>query len=349
MSPSVLFRVDAGPGIGLGHLQRCLSLAAALADSGCRIAFLVNGPSMVAERVAAEGFAVAQLGGRVSWTSDDANRVIEEIAAKHASIVVVDSDLESSMYMRRVKAAGVALCSVEDNSNEEVVAHVLLNGDAHAQRQRYRAASGDTQFLLGPSFAPLARDYWTGAGSEAEVPPRAWLVTLGGSDPHGLMPALITAAGHAPSAPHLHVVIGPFTGRATEVDAALQRLDGRATVHRAPASMSPIISACDLALSAAGQTLYELAARGRPTVAIEVAANQRLQLDEFVRSGAVIRAGAVADACIAERAMAMGAELAAYPARLRAMAEAGRQFIDGQGARRAASALLFHCTKYSAP
>lgn len=344
MKPSVFFRVDAGPGIGLGHLQRCLSLATALAESGSQVSFLVNDARMAADRVAAAGFPVTQLSDVESWSIADASRLLEEVASRGASTVVVDSDLKSATYMRKVRAAGVTLCAIEDNDNDEVVAHLLLNGDAHAQYQKYRSATGDTEVVLGPAYAPLAApyaDYWTsGAGSEAAVPPRHLLVTLGGSDPHGLMPALIRAAGDAPPPLQLHVVVGPFTGREEEIDGALRRLSRRAIVHMAPASMFPIISACDLALSAAGQTLYELAACGRPAVAIEAAVNQRRQLHEFVSSGAVMRAGAATDAGIAARAVSMATALAGQPDVLRAMAAAGPAFIDGQGARRAARRLL---------
>jgi len=340
MSDVVLFRVDAGPGIGIGHLHRCLALASAFAERGCAVAFVVNDRPEVTDRVAAAGWPVARLEGVVSWTDADADHVVSEIARTHATLVVVDSDLESGAYTRRVKASGVTVCAVEDNSDEDVEAHVLLNGDAHALRQTYRAAVADTRYLLGPAYAPLSQEYWNGPARAAAVPPQHVLLTLGGSDPHGLLPLLITAAAALPVTFQLHVVIGPFSGRREEIAAALHALEGRVTSHVAPASMRPLIDRCDLALSGAGQTLYELAAFGRPVVAIELADNQHLQLDEFVRSGAVIRAGLAGDADIAGLAVAMVADLAIRPEHLRMMSEAGPKFIDAQGARRAAAALL---------
>jgi spore coat polysaccharide biosynthesis predicted glycosyltransferase SpsG len=104
--------------------------------------------------------------------------------------------------------------------------------------------------------------------------------------------------------------------------------------------MYPLMSRCDLALTAAGQTLYELAALGRPAVAIEMAANQRPQLAALQQAGTVIAAGAATDQDIADCAATRLAELARDRVSLSRMAAAGRALIDGRGARRVAEAVL---------
>jgi hypothetical protein len=56
----------------------------------------------------------------------------------------------------------------------------------------------------------------------------------------------------------------------------------------------------------------------------------------------VLSAGSADDESVVSRAIDLALALARDQGRLRAMAGAGRQFIDGQGARRAASAILQH-------
>lgn len=339
MSAHVIARVDAGPGIGLGHLQRCLALAAAFSEAGCSATFLVNDDPLARDRVTAARWPVRQLTGVISWTDADADAVIAEAKSGREAIVLVDSDEEPPTYIRRLRSAGLFVCAVEDLLVADLAADVLLNGDAHGELIPY-GASHDTTLLLGPSFAPLPPPYWASNAPPACVPPVRVLVTLGGADPHNLMPALLREAVNLPAWTGLTVAVGPFSRNRAAVGAAVEPLGNRAVVHHAPEGMFPLIAECDLALTGAGQTLYELAALGRPAVAIQIAANQAPQLAEFERQGAAIGAGAATDPGIAARAVAMLGALAADPSHLRKMAAAGRRFIDGQGARRAASAVL---------
>ena len=337
-APRVLFRADAGPSIGLGHLQRCFALAAAFADAGRGVRFVVNDNPSVHDRVADGGWAALPLTGIASWSDDDAQAVVNAAAGADA-IVVVDSDLEPPAYIRRLRASGLLVVAVEDEPVADIAADVLLNGDAHGGLVGY-AAPPETTLLLGPSFAPLPRPYWQPDVPAARVPPLRALVTLGGADPHGLTAPLLDAAGALLPSMLFEVVAGPYAGNRAAIDAAVSRLGARAVLHVAPRSMFTLIAACDVALTAAGQTLYELAALGRPAVAIQVAGNQRPQLAAFERAGVVVDAGMATDPGIAGRAAARLADLVTEPSRLAAMAAAGPNLVDGQGAHRVVDAVL---------
>lgn len=307
-------------------------------DRGQDSLFVVNGDAAVAQRVRDAGFAAALAAAR-SWTAEDADGLAVLATARGAGILVVDSDLDPPEFIGRLRAAGFFCCAVEDNSCEDVRAHVLVNGDAHAADQTYRSSTGDTVWLLGPEFTPVVPGAADGV-PEARVPVESVLLTLGGSDSCRLMPRLIEAIEQFPAALSWEVVIGPFTGQADAIAAALAPVRARVRVQQAPASMIQSIARCDVALTAAGQTLYELAAMGRPAVAISVAANQEPQLEAFVKSGAVISAGRAEDGDAVRRAVGELTALLGDQHRLKAMAAAGRQFVDGRGATRVIEALL---------
>jgi UDP-2,4-diacetamido-2,4,6-trideoxy-beta-L-altropyranose hydrolase len=338
-SPSVLFRVDAGPGVGLGHLQRCLALAAAFDAQGWHPAFVINDDARAATFVAETAWRQSTTVPE-SWTDDDARALIAEASRTQASVVVVDSDLESAAYRRRLASAGLFVCTIEDGELSDVAAHVLLNGDADAERLAYPADG--TQLLIGPEYALLPPPYWNGDAPPPRVPPTRVLFTLGGSDPLGLMPALLRESLRLPSSLRIDAVAGPFAPHGAALANALAAAGSRVSVHESPRGLFPLIAASDLAVTAAGQTLYQLASLGRPAVAIEVAANQRPQLDEFVSRGAVVDAGPVADSALASRVIDLVAMLASDETRLHSMAAAGRRIVDGRGATRAAAALIAH-------
>ena len=72
----VLFRVDVGPGIGLGHIHRNLGLAEAFRQINIQSSFLVTHSGSITSRVTRYGFSVEDLGDTQVGTIEDAERVI---------------------------------------------------------------------------------------------------------------------------------------------------------------------------------------------------------------------------------------------------------------------------------
>ena len=60
---NVLFRVESGVGVGLGHIQRCLSLASALLEIGHTSPFVVSGDASDRAKIERHGFTFSDIGG----------------------------------------------------------------------------------------------------------------------------------------------------------------------------------------------------------------------------------------------------------------------------------------------
>jgi len=72
---------------------------------------------------------------------------------------------------------------------------------------------------------------------------------------------------------HLDVVVGPANSRLEEIVNACKKLEN-AQVHIATNDMAGLIARADLAVSAAGTSLWEFAYSGLPAIAISIAENQ---------------------------------------------------------------------------
>ena len=95
-----------------------------------------------------------------------------------------------------------------------------------------------------------------------------------------------------------------------------------------------------MAVSGGGQTLYELAAAGVPTVAIEVAENQRFQMEAFEAEGFLrsVEAGQPAECGLVTANMV---DCLRQDQEMRSrMSQAGRRLVDGRGSLRVAEAIL---------
>jgi UDP-2,4-diacetamido-2,4,6-trideoxy-beta-L-altropyranose hydrolase len=98
----------------------------------------------------------------------------------------------------------------------------------------------------------------------------------------------------------------------------------------APTSLAEVLSAADVAVVGAGQTMLEAAAAGTPTIAVALVENQRRQAHRLAELGGVelSEPGAVAEAVVV---------LAADQDRRRSLSARAQAVVDGQGARRVAA------------
>lgn len=332
--------MDAGPHIGVGHLQRCLSLAAALAERGEHSCFLVNDVDGNREFIEPSGFGVETLLKTESWTNEDVEET-KWVARQHeCSVAVVDSHEVSPGYLAALRSAGLLVVARDDQALFPFPCQMVLNGNADARRLPYSSSSGDTEFLLGPEYMILGREFW-------EVPPRPVrtvvqniLLTVGGGDQRNLMPEMLRRLDQVHGEFTVTAVIGPFFENVTEVKSAADSVQRTIRVVESPRSMRDLMEQADLAISAAGQTLYELARLGCPTIAIQVADNQAGQLQVLADLGCLCSAGGADGEDLTtgvERAVvSLLPDLEAH----QDMAAAGQRLVDGQGAIRVAEAII---------
>ena len=166
------------------------------------------------------------------------------------------------------------------------------------------------------------------------------LVTAGGSDPQGLLPEVLAVLGLLPGEFAVTAVVGPFVEDRGGIERAVHASRRSVQLAHAPASLAGLMQEADLAVSGGGQTLYELAAMGVPTVAVEVAGNQAPSLAALAAQGVVHCAGRATDPDLRGALAQAVAELLEDHHRREAMSAAGRRLVDGRGAQRVANAVI---------
>jgi len=335
----VLIRVEAGPSIGLGHLQRSLSLASALRRLNTPCVFLTNDEPAVRERLGRFGFESEMVHSVQTGDVEDAKRTVAFALARGCQAVVVDSDQEGAEFLSRLRAAGLFVCAIEDLAPHPFPCHMVVNGDAHAGRLRYLSSSGDTHFLLGPAYCILREELWVVPSRAVREIPQHVLVMLGGNDPHHLMPGLLQVVGALPKILTVTAVIGPFFDHVREIEQVVGGLPWPVKLVYAPDSVCELMMKADLAVSAGGQTLYELARVGCPTIAMRTAANQDGQLAVLEELGVIQCMGRAEDGQLLAAVDKALHRLLADPQARSSMSQAGQRLVDGQGALRVARAL----------
>ena len=347
----LVVRADGTARMGTGHVMRCLGLAEAWRAAGGAVTFAaadLGGP--LADRLAADGFGVERLTAPAASPADA--RATAALAANSgggeaSGWVLLDGYQFGSDYKQRLGAAARVL--LVDDFAEPGYEHaaLVLNQTLHADPAAYPAAD-PARLLLGPDYTLLRGEFrpYTSrpAASESAGPVRRVLVTLGGSDPDNAAEAALEAVAAAVGevgtdggSVAVTAVVGALSPHADAVRAAADRLSAGGAVAVAVrdrvTDMAAVMATADLAVTAGGVTLHELAFLGVPAAIIRTAENQAANTAKAVELGFAADLGRRPGASPAALAAGLAA-LLADPARRAAMAAAGRRAVDGRGTDR---------------
>jgi UDP-2,4-diacetamido-2,4,6-trideoxy-beta-L-altropyranose hydrolase len=331
---NVLIRTEGGQRIGFGHVRRCLSLAIALRQVGADVAFLSNPDPVVIEHIEACGFKALQLG-----SSADSMELVETGRRHEAKIIIVDSYSFGTDSFRALMKAGFFVAALDDLSSISLPVNLVINGSVAADELRYQALD-KTRFLLGPQYMLLRSEFAESPAREIVADVGRVLITVGGSDSHNLTPQLIQWTCDAMRGVVVDVVIGPLFDNVAAIEAAAHQWGELVYLHRDPPDIRSLMLAADLAISGGGQTTYELAASGTPTIAIRLFENQTENLKGFQERAALVWVGDVDDPNCEDQVRSALSKLASDPEARRELSARGRSLIDGRGAARTAKAIL---------
>ncbi len=391
----VFIRADGNPVIGMGHVMRCLAIAAAMEEKpvfvtaceecgpiierqGYRVVVLpvdyrrMEEEISLLEKLAEEagtGLAEAAVPGAAGAEAGKAGAGAEAEPGKRP-VFLVDSYQVTEEYFRRLKNLGAVAC-LEDLGISYPV-DLLINYNLYASRLTYREG---LHTLLGTAYAPLRQEFAEvreGKGKAGarqaregreregrikalqagEVPIRERqvrerveqvLITTGGGDPYfaaaGFLEAFLEE-GQEDGGPVFHVVSGPMNSFAGELKARYGGIS-RVRIHEGVTDMKSLMEQCDVALTAAGSTVYELCSLGIPMICFYFAENQRQGAECLAEQTDIVNAGNYAgDAAeTVQRALAAFRRCMREPGYRSLLGRQERRLVDGQGAGRIAEEL----------
>ena len=290
----LIIRADANAHMGTGHLMRCLALAQAWGDAGGHVVLVTACRNdALLQRFREEGAAIHLLEHAYPDPADW-SFTGQVLAAHPAAWIVLDGYHLDETYQQRVKETGHHLLVIDDMAHlKQYYADIVLNQNLHAEQLQY-SCEPYTRLLLGTRYVLLRREFLAWRNWKRDIPEvgRRVLVTLGGGDPQNHTLKVIQALQEV-DVPGLEATV--VTGASNPHIAALQEAVGKSHVqirllHNAD-NMPELIAWADLAISAAGSTMWELMFLGTPSLVLVLAANQCQIAEESDRHGAAHNLG----------------------------------------------------------
>lgn len=330
---TAVFRCDADPAIGAGHIFRCLSLAGRLAALGWRCTFAV-GP-----RTQATVPALARAGFAVVLLPPDEEAELRALTAAPADLLVLDHYGRDARFESACRSAFGRILVIEDAPRPHDCDLLLDATPGRTPADYAGLVPAQAGLLCGPAFAALRPDFLARrpvalARRSARID--RVLVSIGGSDAGGASALAVEAVRRALPDAQIDVVAGGAAPGLPGIRRAVAAVGG--TLYLDTDAMADLMAAADLAIGAPGGSSWERCAMGLPALLFTVAANQRANAAALAAAGAADDLGPPA-AWSVERLAGRVAALAREPRRLRAMGRAAAALTDGNGALRIAMAL----------
>lgn len=211
----------------------------------------------------------------------------------------------------------------------------------------FKALSGCCPcFLLGPEFAPLRAEFSNLPDRMVNCQAKNVLISTGGGDCEHLSIRLTEYIIKDSSLArfHFHLIIGTMNQDLSVIQKMADSIPN-ITLHYNVTDMQHLMSSCDVAISAAGSTLYELCAAQTPVITYILADNQVSGAEGFERHGVLKCAGDIrvvgAEKLAADVIKAAVGLADDYEERVR-ISSAQKRLLDGNGAERIIRSLKEH-------
>lgn len=341
----IYFRVDSNNAISAGHVMRCLAIAEALRLRGAPCAFLCADAESN-ELIESNGFKCIVLDGNWRNLAVEVPQLLELLRNDPNPVLLIDTYSVDSDYVARLhKDAKVCYLGSKPLVAPEL--SLLVNYSTKIDVPFYERTYGatSTKLCLGPSYAPLRKEFVArDAPASSEV--KSVLITTGNTDNEGFANTLLTKAlaSKSLSSVRFRVVVGPLFQRADQLEMAYGS-HARVDLLFNATDMSPIMRNADLAVSACGTTLYELAACGVPTVGFSLVPEQTESGGSLSELGVIEYAGAAyedLEGC-AGRIVSSLEQLAVDMEKRCSMSKEFHKLSDGRGCDKISDELMLLC------
>lgn len=287
-------RADGNARIGAGHLMRCLTIADELkkasGDTG-KVTFICGDE-------ASAGFAKAHGYEALALGTDYRNMESEFPAVRSVicpadegktNVILIDSYFVTDKYLVQMGDLGRTIL-MDDMQSRAFPVDAVVNYNAFADREIYEKlyAGTRTKLYVGSSYIPV-REQFTGCNYTVREQAEDVLITTGGGDADNIAGKILARLNGFQDVDEIrdntrklnyHLVIGQFNPHFEKMRELSDKFSW-IHIHADVQDMASLMKSCDVAVTAGGTTIYELAAVGVPFICFSYARNQE-QLTEYL-------------------------------------------------------------------
>lgn len=254
--------------------MRCLTIADALADKVAREAILFvcsdTDSAQIAEKRGYEALVLD-----TDYKEMEAELKLWPQLSINNAVILVDSYYITDSYLKALSDYGKVIL-MDDMQNHSYSVDGVINYNIFADSDIYQRLYHDTdKCYLGCAYAPIRKQFidvkYVVKSKITDI-----LITTGGADSLNIAGTLYDSLNNTSaidSSINYHIVSGIFNPFYNELKDK-EALAGNLRIYHNVSNMAELMQKCDVAITAAGSTVYELAAIGVPMITLSYADNQ---------------------------------------------------------------------------
>lgn len=281
----ILIKLDATKKVGSGHAMRCIAIAKALQSIAVEFRFIVSCEESRAF-LNSRGFCCDLAEGNPLCYDQHTAKALIEFYGKQSHSLLIDSyAVTASFFDELSSSADFSVAYIDDQFTYEFgrlqapqtyPVDTLISYGFYSSLSEYERVytNHNTRLCIGPKYAPV-RSEFACRNYTISYQPKNILVTTGSTNPEGLLEQIVENCHDAFPDLHITAVTG---GLSSQPELNIPNVSSISDVK----DMSELMLQADIAISAGGTTLYELAAIGVPTIAFPMVDNQEKNVEGFV-------------------------------------------------------------------
>lgn len=313
---------------GFGHITRCLSLYQAFQEREILPEFIINGDNNIEYLLKDVNYQI------FNWLNEK-SKLFEMV--KDADIAIIDSYLADVSVYNTLSDLVKLPVYIDDNKRLYYPRGIVVNGSIYAEELNYPHTNGVT-YLLGTKYTPLRKEFWEVPEKKIKEKIESVMITFGGDDTKNMTPKILVFLNDK----YPNLIKNVIIGRAFQNIDEIKKCENKNTnliYYPDAEKMKEIMLKSDVAISAGGQTLYELARTGVPIIGVCVAENQLESIREWEKIGFLENAGWYNECNVIININKFLKILENIKIR-KSKSKIGKKFVDGKGAKRIVKYML---------
>ncbi|MEO4797178.1 UDP-2,4-diacetamido-2,4,6-trideoxy-beta-L-altropyranose hydrolase [Bacteroides uniformis] len=256
----IYFRADSNSHIASGHIMRCLSLAQYFRTHGHKVAFLIADKNPI-NILKNSNIPYVVLDSAWNDLSQEVAKVQAILSKEDNPLLIIDTYSVTKEYVSQLKPYS-KICYLGSKKTDLGALNAIINYSSDIDYGFYQSTydSDSVALLLGVKYAPLREEFNSIANHFNSVLRRV-LVTTGNTDSMDFTSAFLRRIVGTEKFADLDfdVVIGSMFDKRDNLISEFENCNN-IHLHTNVASISELMKKSDVAISANGTSVYELAA-----------------------------------------------------------------------------------------